>query len=44
LADIRNPIAHNNIEFLSTEDLKIAQKYCELINGKIAKYKNNFNE
>jgi hypothetical protein len=39
LADIRNPIAHNNIEFLSTEDLKIAHKYCELINEKISKWK-----
>jgi hypothetical protein len=40
LADIRNPIAHNNIEFILTEDLRIAQRYCELINEKITKWKN----
>lgn len=40
LADIRNPIAHNNLEFISTEDFTIAKKYCELVNEKITKWKN----
>jgi hypothetical protein len=41
LADIRNPVAHNNCEFISTDDLNIAKKYCELIVTKITKWKND---
>lgn len=31
LAEVRNPIAHNNREFLSKEDIIKAQEYCESI-------------
>jgi len=39
LAEIRNPIAHNNSEFISTDDLKNAKKYCEIIISRISKWK-----
>ena len=39
LAEIRNPIAHNNNEFISIEDLSMAKKYCELIVEKITKWR-----
>lgn len=39
LAEIRNPIAHNNSEFISTDDLKNAKKYCEIILDKISQWK-----
>lgn len=38
LAEIRNPIAHNNSEFISTDDLKNAKKYCEIITSKISQW------
>lgn len=41
LAEIRNPIAHNNSEFISSEDLKNAKKYCETIINKITQWKEN---
>lgn len=43
LADIRNPIAHNNNEFISIDDLNIAKKHCELIVSRIANWKNDRN-
>ena len=39
LAEIRNPIAHNNSEFVSKEDLANAKKYCEIIIDKISQWK-----
>lgn len=31
LADIRNPMAHNNKEFISQDEIIKAQEYCEKI-------------
>jgi hypothetical protein len=39
LADIRNPVAHNNSEFISVDDLNMAKKYCELIVEKITHWR-----
>jgi hypothetical protein len=39
LAEIRNPIAHNNSEFISNDELKSAKKYCEIILERISKWK-----
>ena len=39
LAEIRNPIAHNNSEFISAEELKNAKKYCEIIITQINQWK-----
>jgi hypothetical protein len=39
LADIRNPVAHNNSEFISIDDLNISKRYCEKIIDKITKWK-----
>jgi hypothetical protein len=39
LAEIRNPVAHNNSDFISMDDLNIAKKYCELIVEKITHWK-----
>ena len=39
LAEIRNPIAHNNSEFISSEELKNAKKYCEIIINRINKWR-----
>lgn len=39
LAEIRNPIAHNNSEFISSEELKNAKKYCEIIINRISQFK-----
>jgi hypothetical protein len=41
LAEIRNPIAHNNSEFISPEDLKNAKKYCEIIINRITQWRIN---
>lgn len=41
LAEIRNPIAHNNSEFISPEDLKNAKKYCEIIINRITQWREN---
>ena len=41
LAEIRNPIAHNNSEFISSEDLKNAKKYCEIIINRITQWRTN---
>lgn len=41
LAEIRNPIAHNNSEFISPEDLKNAKKYCEIIINRITQWRTN---
>lgn len=39
LAEVRNPIAHNNSEFIARDDLQSAKKYCELIVARISKWK-----
>jgi hypothetical protein len=39
LAEIRNPIAHNNSEFISNDELKSAKKYCEIILDRINTWK-----
>ncbi|MDR2286767.1 MAG: hypothetical protein LBE04_04735 [Prevotellaceae bacterium] len=44
LADIRNPVAHNNTEFVSTDDLNMAKIYCSLIIKKINHWKNSKNK
>jgi pentatricopeptide repeat protein len=41
LADIRNPVAHNNAEFISDDDLNMAKMYCSLIIKKINHWKNS---
>ena len=38
LADIRNPMAHNNREFISQEQITIASQYCEEINRTIEEW------
>lgn len=38
LADIRNPMAHNNREFISQEQIQIATQYCEEINRTITEW------
>lgn len=38
LADIRNPMAHNNREFISQEQITIATQYCEEINRTIEEW------
>ena len=43
LADIRNPISHNNLEFVSAEVLKSAKEYCEIIIQRITKWRENKN-
>lgn len=44
LADIRNLVAHNNAEFVSTDDLTMAKVYCSLIIKKINHWKNSKNK
>lgn len=39
LAEIRNPIAHNNSEFVSAEELRNVKKYCEIIMTRINQWK-----
>jgi hypothetical protein len=41
LAEIRNPIAHNNSEFISLEELNNAKAYCNLILDRINEWKEN---
>lgn len=41
LSDIRNPVAHNNSEFISIDDFNLAKKHCNLIVEKIAKWKSD---
>ncbi len=41
LADIRNPVAHNNSEFISIDDFNLAKKYCETIVERITIWRNN---
>lgn len=38
LAEIRNPMAHNNREFISQEQITIATQYCEEINRTIEEW------
>ncbi|MDH6341349.1 hypothetical protein M2480_000101 [Parabacteroides sp. PFB2-12] len=42
LADIRNPVAHNNSEFISIDDFNTAKKYCETIIERVTKWRNNY--
>ncbi|MFA6647584.1 MAG: ATP-binding protein [Bacteroidia bacterium] len=39
LGKIRNPLAHNNPQFLSDSDKNLAEGYCKIILDKIAKWK-----
>lgn len=41
LGKIRNPLAHNNPDFLSNSDITIAEGYCHAILEKIAQWKKN---
>jgi tetratricopeptide (TPR) repeat protein len=43
LAEIRNPVAHNNVEFISNDDMNMAKIYCSLIIKKINHWNNNKN-
>jgi hypothetical protein len=38
LAEIRNPMAHNNREFISNEQITLATQYCEEINRTIEEW------
>ena len=38
LADIRNPMAHNNREFISQEQITLATQYCEEIKRTIEEW------
>jgi hypothetical protein len=44
LSEVRNPVAHNNSEFISIEELNTAKKYCEQIVEKITEWKNSKDE
>ena len=39
LSEIRNPIAHNNSEFISDEELKMGKEVCNLIINRIDKWR-----
>ncbi len=44
LADIRNPMAHNNQEFISQDQITKAQEYCEKIKKAIIEWGNSRNQ